>query len=45
MKTISISLSPNTEKDDVCLAFKELFSSKKIKGEHVEKFEMILKLF
>jgi len=39
MKTISISLSPNTEKDDVCLAFKELFSSKKIKGEHVEKFE------
>lgn len=39
MKIISISLSPNTEKDDVCLAFKELFSSEKIEGEHIKEFE------
>ncbi|MDD4661949.1 MAG: aminotransferase class V-fold PLP-dependent enzyme [Candidatus Pacebacteria bacterium] len=41
MKTVSISLSPNTEKDDISLAFKELFSSKKVEGKDIEKFENI----
>lgn len=39
MKTVSISLSPNTEKDDLKIAFKELFSRKKIKGKHLKTFE------
>ncbi len=39
MKTISISLSPNTEKDDICLAYKELFSHKKLKGASIKMFE------
>lgn len=39
MKPISISLSPNTEKDDIYLAFKELFSFKKTKGKQIKIFE------
>ena len=39
MKTVSISLSPNTEKDDLKIAFKELFSREKIKGKHIKTFE------
>jgi len=39
MKLVSISLSPNTEKDDVLLALKELFSFKKIKGKEIKEFE------
>ena len=37
MKTVSISLSPNTEKDDVNLAIKERF--KKSKKNYIEIFE------
>src|SRR5574344_2414604 len=43
MKTVSISLSPNTEKDDVCLAIKELFVKEKIKGKSINEFEKIFK--
>ena len=43
MKTVSISLSPNTEKDDVCLALKELFVKEKIKGKSINEFEKIFK--
>jgi len=39
MKPISISLSPNTEKDDTFLAFKEMFSFKKTKGNNIKLFE------
>lgn len=43
MKTVSVSLSPNTEKDDVCLAIKEIFSTKKIKGGSIQEFENCFK--
>ena len=39
MKTVSISLSPNTEKDDVSLALKELKSKDKITGPAIQIFE------
>ncbi|MDD4358541.1 MAG: aminotransferase class V-fold PLP-dependent enzyme [Candidatus Pacebacteria bacterium] len=39
MKTVSISLSPNTEKDDVLLSFKELFSFSKKEGKAIKEFE------
>ncbi|MFA7169910.1 MAG: aminotransferase class I/II-fold pyridoxal phosphate-dependent enzyme, partial [Candidatus Paceibacterota bacterium] len=45
MKLVSISLSPNTEKDDVLLALKELFSFKKIKGKEIKEFENNLKKY
>jgi len=45
MKLVSISLSPNTEKDDVELAFKELFSREKIKGKSINEFEKTFKEF
>ncbi|MDD3032477.1 MAG: aminotransferase class V-fold PLP-dependent enzyme [Candidatus Pacebacteria bacterium] len=39
MKTVSISLSPNTEKDDISLAIKELKSKNKIIGPEIQIFE------
>lgn len=39
MKTVSISLSPNTEKDDISLAIKELKSKNKIVGPETKIFE------
>ncbi len=43
-KVISISLSPNTEKDDVSLAFRMLFMPWKWrKGDEIKKFERIFR--
>lgn len=43
MKTISISLSPNTEKDDIALAKRCLSCREKIKGECIDKLEKKIK--
>ena len=45
MKTVSVSLSPNTQKDDVCLAIREIFSTKKVKGEYIQKLENSFKSY
>ena len=43
-KILSISLSPNTEKDDTSLAFKLIFNPFKFKkGKDIEKLERLFK--
>ena len=44
MKTISISLSPNTEKDDIWLAFKMIFQPWRWKKEKKKNESLLIKL-